>query len=412
MGILRCGCRDGVVTVCQGRSTVPAKCPQCDGKKLLKCGSCKGTGIDPDLVRTASKRAETSPVPSPTPENPGTNGVGLDDPRPLGKTPDAFASPEQLRDWQQAYARQRGASVEQQNSIGMRLALIQPGEFQMGSSAHDIVSRKKIAELLDLKPPNEALTDTPEETPRHFVTVSKSFLLGAAEVTTGQFRQFVSAEKFQTDAERTGATRFDYAQRKWLQNDAGTNWRTPGFDGRTADDCPVTSVSWNDAAAFCNWLSAKENLTACYRPEGGSWALNPDASGYRLPTEAEWEYACRAGTKSFFSAGNLPKETEQFIWCFPNAPRAPQPVGTKRPNGFGLYDMHGNVAEWCQDRYAADYYGRSPRKDPTGAESGGERVVRGGDWYSMALFCRSAKRVHFPPASAMNTRGFRVARTY
>jgi formylglycine-generating enzyme required for sulfatase activity len=145
---------------------------------------------------------------------------------------------------------------------------------------------------------------------------------------------------------------------------------------------------------------------------GGSWALIPDATGYRLPTEAEWEYACRAGTTSFFSAGNLPKETEQFIWCFPSAPRAPQPVGTKRPNGFGLYDMHGNVAEWCQDRYAADYYGRSPRKDPAGAESGGERVVRGGDWYSMALFCRSAKRVHFPSASAMNTRGFRVARAF
>ena len=195
---------------------------------------------------------------------------------------------------------------------------------------------------------------------------------------------------------------------KWFMSDKDTTWRTPQYDGPASDDRPVTAVSWNDAVAFCNWLSAKEHRSACYQRSGASWERIPNADGYRLPTEAQWEYACRAGTTRFFSPDVQPQDVEPYIWCNPYCPRAPQPVATKQPNAFGLYDMHGNVGEWCQDFYDPGVYARSSSHDPIGPNYGGEHVTRGGDWYANAIYCRSARRGHFAATSAMNTRGFRV----
>jgi formylglycine-generating enzyme required for sulfatase activity len=185
------------------------------------------------------------------------------------------------------------------------------------------------------------------------------------------------------------------------------DWRHPGH--AQTDDTPVTQVTWRDAIHFCNWLSEQEKLKACYaRDATGSWILLAAGDGYRLPTEAEWEFACRAGTTtpySFDAAARL----DDFAWYGANAGGRPQPVGLKRPNPFGLYDVHGTVLEWCHDWYAADYYANSPRTNPYGADSGTAHVARGGSWFDpQGNACRSAFRLVLP---ARNNRcGFRLAR--
>jgi formylglycine-generating enzyme required for sulfatase activity len=170
--------------------------------------------------------------------------------------------------------------------------------------------------------------------------------------------------------------------------------------GKETSSHPVERVSWHDAVEFCKKLSAMEKRT------------------YRLPTEAEWEYACRAGTKTPFHAG------EKFNSNFANINglgysaygtdeggpfyRATVPVAEYKGNKFDLFDMHGNVQEWCADWYAADYYKDSSKDDPRGPEKGTERVLRGGAWPSSAKACRSAARNHLPPEERSYTTGFRV----
>lgn len=161
-----------------------------------------------------------------------------------------------------------------------------------------------------------------------------------------------------------------------------SHWKSPRH--------PVDQVRWRDAAAFCNARSAAEGLTPAYDPE--TWECNFEASGYRLPTEAEFEYALRAGTDTEYFFGDSPSDLKQYAWFKANSPRGSHPVGEKDPNAWGLYDMVGNVWQWCQDRYQEDYYGQSPARDPRGPEAGENRVVRGGCWNSRPSDCRSAYR--------------------
>jgi formylglycine-generating enzyme required for sulfatase activity len=158
-------------------------------------------------------------------------------------------------------------------------------------------------------------------------------------------------------------------------------------------DRPVERVSYQDALEFIRRLNRREGTTR-----------------YRLPTEAEWEYACRAGTATDYSFGDSSAGLNDYGWSNGNSYGTTHPVGKKRPNPWGLYDMHGNVWEWCSDWYAKDYYKKSPSTDPKGPASGGYRVLRGGAWYLDAGFLRSANRGGNIPSSRSRANGFRVVR--
>ena len=178
-------------------------------------------------------------------------------------------------------------------------------------------------------------------------------------------------------------------------------------------DRPVEMISWGDAALYCNKRSREEGLDPCYDEESG--ACNFAASGYRLPTEAEWEYACRAGTTSDYSFGADGRHLEKYAWYAENAEKRTHPVGQKAPNAWGLYDMYGNVAEWCNDVYEKGYAKDGRTSNPRGPEDGSLRVLRGGAWSSRADDCRSAYRVGESPGSqdacfARDAIGFRCVR--
>ena len=186
------------------------------------------------------------------------------------------------------------------------------------------------------------------------------------------------------------------------------SWQNAGFE--QTDEHPVVNVSWNDAVEFCKWLSRKEGKT------------------YRLPTEAEWEYACRAGTTTRYYSGDDP-ETLAKVGNVADATAKAKfpdwtctikasdgyvftaPVGKFKPNSFGLYDMHGNAWQWCADWYGAEYYAKSPVDDPAGPDSGNVRVLRGGSWCRWPLSSRSATRYRYSPDFRYGYAGFRVART-
>jgi len=215
---------------------------------------------------------------------------------------------------------------------------------------------------------------------QHEVTVS-SFYMGKHEVTQGEYEAVM-----------------------------GTN--PSYFKG---DNLPVENVSWYDAVEYCNALSRKEGRSPAYRVKGTEVTWNRGANGYRLPTEAEWEYACRAGTTTPFNTGNnITTGQANYDGNYPyNGNEKGQyrqkttPVGSFAANGWGLYDMHGNVWEWCWDWYGS--YPSGSQTDPFGASSGVGRVDRGGSWGSYALNLRSANRSYYGPSYRYNYGiGFRL----
>ena len=166
------------------------------------------------------------------------------------------------------------------------------------------------------------------------------------------------------------------------------------------DQLPVECIRWHDAARFCNARSQKEGLKPCYDEK--TWECDFTADGYRLPTEAEWEYACRAGSAEVLPKGDL----KLYAWMRSNSAEKTHPVGALKPNAWGICDMYGNVAEWCNDWYGP--YPAEDVTDPVGPASGKLRVRRGGSWQDEAEVCRSAYRFAFAPASRHTLLGFRA----
>jgi formylglycine-generating enzyme required for sulfatase activity len=164
------------------------------------------------------------------------------------------------------------------------------------------------------------------------------------------------------------------------------------------DGNPVEQVRWSDAVRFCNKRSELEGLKPCYDLK--TWQCDFGASGYRLPTEAEWEYACRAGSDAAYFFGETPADLGKFAWFEKNAGGRPRATGQKKPNPWGLNDICGNVWEWCNDIYQVDYYPQSPKEDPRGPAEGKTRVVRGGCWRTGAETCRSGYRYNESPGYA------------
>ena len=258
-----------------------------------------------------------------------------------------------------------------ENSLGMTFVRVPPGTFTMGSPMEE---------------PGRERQETPHE-----VVISRGFLLGRHEVTVGQFTRFVRDTDRRTDAERDGKGAYGIdAAGKIGDMEPQFTWRSPGFV--QADDHPVVDVSWDDAQAFCAWLGSSEGRR------------------YRLPTEAEWEYACRAGTTTPYQHGDDPEgladrgniadatARRRFpTWTIgiraEDGHVCTAPVGSFRPNAFGLFDMHGNVWEWCADRYAPGSFTAERRTDPTGPAAGNDRVQRGGGWSSDWPKARSAARI-------------------
>ena len=299
-------------------------------------------------------------------------------------------------------------TVDLGGGVKLDMTLIPAGEFKMGSGE----SAEATAAFFNKTYGEDLLTADffKDEHPQHRVRITKPFYLGTYHVTRGQFRQFVADTAYKTDAEKgvgfKGA--FGWNPDKGFDLNEKYSWRNAGFE--QTDEHPVVSVSWNDAVAFCKWLSKKEGKT------------------YRLPTEAEWEYACRAGTTTRYSSGDDP-ETLAKVGNVADATAKAKfpdwkwtikasdgyvftaPAGKFKPNAFGLYDMHGNAWQWCADWYGAEYYAKSPADDPTGPDSGDDRVLRGGSWILRPIDSRSAARLRGAPDLRYRDSGFRVART-
>lgn len=312
-------------------------------------------------------------------------------PRPAIVPFDASAA----RQFQETWAQHLRIPVEQTNSIGMKFRLLPPGAFEMGFSEAEIADMIEQRRRLAATDPSQSegadfvFSLSHAAHPPHRVVLTKPLLFGCHEVTVGQFKQFVGDAGYRTEAERDGkgGRGFDRPAGNLVATNANFvagpqyTWKNVGW--AQTDDHPVLNVSVDDCREFCRWLSAKE------------------AKVYRLPTEAQWEFACRSGAATPYWTGetwdsiqgaeNVPDAAARAVFPYLDPLNGSHawndgytftaPVGTFKPNPFGLYDMNGNVAELCADWYAPDYYRWSPRRDPAGPSLGHKVAWRGGWWY-------------------------------
>lgn len=255
--------------------------------------------------------------------------------------------------YQRAAAKRLGKPVEITNSLGTKLKLIPAGKFMMAAPGWDKKAQNN-------------------ERPEHLVRITEPYYLGVTEVTQSQWNAAMDSQPWKGDI---------YVKQ--------------------GVDYPAAGMKWKDAVEFREKLSNREHMT------------------YRLPTEAKWEYACRARTNTIYCFGNEASQLTRYAWwgislflgVDPYHPNESYPhrVAQKMPNAFGLYDMHGNVWEWCQGRYDSNYYARSPTDDPKGPRTGASRFFRGGSWIHGAETCRSANRSLPSPRGSYSWFGFRVA---
>jgi formylglycine-generating enzyme required for sulfatase activity len=227
-----------------------------------------------------------------------------------------------------------------------------------------------------------------DERPEHFVNLT-GFWIGKYEVTVREFRKFMDTHSYVTDAEKQGYS-FSFDGKDLIYVKAGVTWECDvlGNKRNNEEDHPVIHVSQNDAIAYCKWLSKQTGKV------------------FRLPTEAEWEYAAKAGPRhdTFdYSGGN---DMEQLGWYAWNSDYRTHPVGKKKPNSIGIYDMSGNAWEWCSDRYGR--YSATEQTDPTGADTGSSVVVRGGGWRYFAIRCSNTARRDMPIDFNGSGPGFRL----
>jgi formylglycine-generating enzyme required for sulfatase activity len=261
-------------------------------------------------------------------------------------------------------------------SKGPQMVWIAAGSFQMGSNKGD-----------------------DDEKPVHRVSITQDFGMGRYEVTVGEFRQFVNATGYRTEAEK-GDGCYIYKKNEGWSKKRDANWRNPNFSQN--DNHPVVCISWNDAVAYAEWLSQQTGKT------------------YRLPTEAEWEYVARAGTTTKYWWGNTASHEYANYGadsCCSGLAKGKDrweytaPVSSFAPNQFGIYNTAGNVWEWTQDIiYSSDYYKNSIYSDPTGPSTGSNRVYRGGGWNDPATSCRAARRDRYSPDDRSYDLGFRLLR--
>jgi formylglycine-generating enzyme required for sulfatase activity len=237
------------------------------------------------------------------------------------------------------------------NSIGMKLVLIPKGTFMMGSPIEE--EERWEVEVL------------------HEVTISQNYYLGMTQVTQGQYEKVMGENPSHFQGNRV--------------------------EGRDSSEFPVEQVSWEDAVEFSQKLSSLPEEKAAGRV-------------YRLPTEVEWEYACRAGSNTAYCFGNDEELLSDYAWFIDNSGYQTHPVSEKNPNAWGLYDMHGNVWEWCSDWYCD--YPKGTIIDPASPKEGSNRVFRGGCWSFEAASCRSALRPGGDPSDRGSNLGFRVAMNF
>jgi formylglycine-generating enzyme len=241
---------------------------------------------------------------------------------------------------------------------------------------------------------------------QHLVTLSRDFLMAKYCVTVREFEEFVLSSGYTTDVERRRDGWVLVGGVEQLKTDA--SWRKPYF--LQSDQNPVVLVTWDDALAYCNWRSRKEGLSPVYARSGTEVRMDRSAGGYRLPTESEWEYAARGGEEGakHYTKFAGSDDYDEVAWCSRNAGGGTHPVGQKKPNALGLYDMCGNVDQWCWDLY--DAYPNAPAVDPVGGSTGIWRVHRGGSWLaSPGQYVRIAYRYVYKTETRTSI-GFRVVR--
>ena len=304
---------------------------------------------------------------------------------PTDTPPPAIApfDAEQAARHQQAWADHLGVPVEYENTIGMKFRLVPPGEFLMGSTSEEIeAALSKVGDNTGWQ------NWIKSEAPLHKVVLTQPIYLAITEVTQADYERLI------------GQNPSAYAP---------TGMQREAVAGIETANQPVETVSWNDAAEFCITLSQREALKSFYLRVGEAISTS-DGNGYRLPSEAEWEFACRAGTAAKYWTGDRDEDLVQAAWFLGNSGGRTHAVGELEANPFGLYDMHGNVFEWVEDGWEPTFYTdivERPAINPIGDSSSG-RVFRGGSSGAAAHDCRSSKRSAYGPVTHDGGIGFRV----